>query len=210
MNTDRKALVVEKITGACIAFTILSKGFEESAHFEHYPLRVGFIFFAGLFVLAGALLYGRIEQRIHHFAAIFHVLEGLVEILCATLFLVRGSRWLPVFLFFIGAMYVFIGAIQFFCRHNDPQATMLRLKPYLGGAFIIFAAAVSAVNALTSRSRVVFIMTAFVVGIGLFLVFWRKPLPKLQLSGKLYDKKERRRTDPPAVAGTDRDGDSIP
>lgn len=188
MSADRKKIVAEKIAGAMIAFTILTKGWAEAAHFAHHPLRVGFIFAAGLFVLASSLLYERIERRIHHFAALFHVLEGLVEILCATLLLANGGHWIPYFLYFIGVFYVVMGTVQFLTRNADPEATMVRCQPYFGGAFLAFAAVVSTINLLTERKLPVFVVAGIMVIAGLLLIFRRRAMPRLYLVRKLLDR----------------------
>ena len=72
-----------EFAGICIGAQILSKAFDKLHDFSHYPVHVGFLFFAGVFVIVGSLFHRPLEKRIKNSHALFHLAEGLVMIVSA-------------------------------------------------------------------------------------------------------------------------------
>ncbi len=65
---------------------------------------------------------------------------------------------------------------------------MVRCRPYFGGTFLAFAAVVSTINLLTERKLPVFLAAGLMAVVGLFLIFRRRPMPRLHLAQKLLDR----------------------
>jgi hypothetical protein len=190
---DAKQEFIAKIADYAIGVTLLTKGWEEAEHIRHFPLRVAFIFLAGAFIIAGTSFSHFLEKRIRNFSGLFHLLEGIVEILVATILLQRGRHWIPVFLAFVGLMYVSIGLVQLLAGEGKQKEAMMRLRTAFGSAFIVFGASVAAINALTEPKLPVMICSALLVIMGIFIVHRRStPLFKRsRLASRLYDRLHR-------------------
>lgn len=85
-----------------IGLSLLIKGYEELPHFSHYPFSIGFIFFAGVFIILGTRFHHHLEKRIRHSGGLFHVLEGLVEIITAIILFQGLKKMIPFFSLLLG------------------------------------------------------------------------------------------------------------
>jgi hypothetical protein len=122
MDQDRKEKVRErlgKIAEYSIGLTLLSKGWEEAEHLDRFPVRVVFIFLAAVFVIVGTTFHHLLENKVKNSAGLFHILEGVVEIMCASILLEKGKHWIPAFLAFIGLYYLSQGLVQFLTNDDN-------------------------------------------------------------------------------------------
>lgn len=190
---DAKSAFIARIADYAIGFTVLAKGLEEAEHIRHFPFRVVFVFLAGAFIIVGASFSHFFEKRIRNFSGFFHLLEGIVEMIVATILLQRGRHWIPVFLAFIGLVYFTIGVVQLLADAGKQKEVMLRLRGILAVVFIVFGTAVAAFNALTEPKLPVMICCLLLVIIGIFFVHRRGvPLVKRsRLASRLYDRLHR-------------------
>ncbi|MCX6557719.1 MAG: hypothetical protein NTW95_09875 [Candidatus Aminicenantes bacterium] len=190
---DAKNAFIAKFADYVIGFTLLSKGWEEAEHIHHFPLRVVFIFLAGAFIILGASFSHFFEKRIRNFSGLFHLLEGIVEILVATILLQRGRHWIPVFLAFIGLVYFSMGLAQLLAGEGKQKEAMMRLRIAFGIVFIVFGAGMATLNALTEFKLPVLICCAVLVVAGI-IILSRRGVPsneRSQLASRLYDRLHR-------------------
>lgn len=156
-----------------IGFTIITKGFEELPHFHNHPFSVGFIFFAGVFIILATAFHHQFEKRVRHSGGIFHILEGLVEIITAIILFQGIKRMIPMILFFIGLVYLSLGIIEHFQTPQNREHLMRRFSFWMGFAFILFASSLSIFNALTTNKLPAYIVCVLMVWGGVLLVFMR-------------------------------------
>jgi len=190
---DAKNAFIAKVADYAIGVWVLTKGWEEAEHFGHFPFRVVFIFLAGAFIILGASFSRFFEKRIRNFPGLFHLLEGIVEILVATILLQRGRHWIPVFLAFIGLVYFSMGLAQLLAGEGKQKEAMMRLRTPLGIVFVVFGAGLAVFNALMEFKLPVLISSAVLVVAGIFILSRRGvPLNKRsQLASRFYDRLHR-------------------
>lgn len=141
---------------------------------------------AGLFVILGAALHRRIAKKIRNFAELFHVLEGLVEIVCASILLEKGKHWIPVFLAFIGLFYLSQGLTQFLTKEKNREKVLVQFRTIQGIVFIAFGAATAALNVLTDRKIEVYGAAAALALGGIIALLRRKSQRKIGVLNKAY------------------------
>lgn len=170
VKQDAKNAFIAKLADYIIGVTLLIKGWEEAEHIRHFPFRVVLIFLAGAFIILGASFSHFFEKRIRNFSGLFHLLEGIVEILIATILLQRGRHWIPIFLAFIGLVYFSMGLAQLLAGEGKQKEAMMRLRIAFGIVFIVFGAGLAALNALTEFKLPVLICCAVLVVAGIFIL----------------------------------------
>ena len=184
-----KSEFIAKFADYAIGFTVLVKGWAEAEHIRHFPFRVVFILLAGAFIILGASFSHFFEKRIRNFSGLFHLLEGIVEIIVATILLQRGSYWIPIFLAFIGLVYFSMGLAQLLAEEGEKKGAMLRLRGVLAIVFIVFGTGIAVFNALTEFKLPVLICGAVLVIAGI-LILSRGGAPlvkRSRLASRLYD-----------------------
>ena len=132
----RRRFSREKIAHLLVGFAILAKGW---AKLEEHPgpsAEVILIFLAGIFIILGTIFLRRLEEKIGNFAATFHVAEGLALLFVGSIFLREGSSRLQYFYFFIGAAFLAIGLIFFFCPREKKDKVRSRVQLWLGIALL--------------------------------------------------------------------------
>jgi hypothetical protein len=186
----QKEKVLERVGEYAIGFGLLAKGWDEAESLGHFPFRVAFIFLAGLFVIVAATIHPLLERRIKNVGGLFHALEGLVEIVGATILLEKGKHWIPVFLAFIGLIYLSLGLVQLLTEPDRREEAMRRLRVGHGVAFIAFAVVIAIVNALIEPKIELFLTCGVLVAAGIFILRKRGAPAKrrLGLAGRIYDR----------------------
>lgn len=175
-----------------IGLSLLAKGWDEAAHFAEFPFRVIFIFCAGVFILAGTKLRHRIEKKVPNFHGVFEILEGLVEIAVGTILLEEGKQFIPVFLAFVGLIYLSRGVTYLATKPENREKAFKRFRKILGLAMIVFAVTMAAINAMTRNEPMVYIATgALVVGAVIALVRRHSTRTRLGIVEKLIDRKKK-------------------
>jgi len=194
-HNERRKAILEKIAEFGIGLTLLSKGWEYVEEFERFPLWVAFIFAAAVLVIAGALFHERLERKIKNSTGLFHILEGVVEIVCGAILLDKGKRWLPMFLALIGFVYLSVGLVRFLTKAENRERAERRLRMYQAAAFIIFAAATAVFNTMSDREPMVYLVDGVLVAVGIFILTRKgKRLKKPGLAGKVLDRLDKKKT----------------
>lgn len=166
-----KAQKFLKIYEYIIGVTIILKGTEELPHFHHHPLSVGFIFFAGVFIILATTFHHQFEKRVKHGQGVFHILEGMVEMITAFILFQGTKKMIPFFLFFIGVVYFIMGIVEHYQTPENKERLMRQFGFWMGFAFITFSCAISIFNLLTTNKPAVYLMTVLMVWIGWFLIY---------------------------------------
>lgn len=168
---DRRSRALQNVAHCLIGFGLLIKGWEKLEHFGQYPLLVIFLFFAGLLIISGAALHDRIEKKIPHFSAVFHVLEGLALIAAAIILLEKKGSRIPYFLLFIGVIYIVLGTVQLLAPQKDREKYLLRLQLVLGIVFLAAAVLSFVLNILRDGNVWMYVMAAVLAagGIGILV-----------------------------------------
>ena len=196
MEQNQRARLREKLVRIPeygIGLILLSKGWEEAEHLEQFPVRVVVIFLAAVFVIAGATFHRQLERRIKNSTGLFHILEGVVEIICATILLEKGKHWLPIFLAFLGLFYLSGGLVQLLTGAENRERAERRLRMCQAVAFIVFAVATALATSLTDREPMVYLMDVFFVAVGIsILVRKGRPCERISLLGRLLDRLDKR------------------
>ena len=157
----------EPVAGICIGVQILSKGFDKLDHFSHHPFSVGFLFFAGGFVILGSLLHVRLERRIKNLHGLFHLAEGLAMIVSALVLLDGGKVRLPAFIAFAGCLYVVLGIVGLATRGAYTKHRALLMRG-IGSALLAFGAAAFVWVWRTDRDPMVLGVSGLMAALGLF------------------------------------------
>lgn len=178
-----------EIAGLVIGIQILVKAWEKIPYFSHNPLHVGFLFLAGLFVLVGSLLHHRLEKRIRNVHALFHLIEGCVFAVTALLFFEKGKFRMPVFLIFIGCLYVVLGVIELKMKDESDYKFGRRLLRGMGMILLAFGLTAIVWNGLDDKDPWVFGVSGLFVLIGLFYsIFSGWIVTRLRIPGKVGEK----------------------
>jgi Ca2+/H+ antiporter len=189
----QKAKILERIGEYAIGVGLLAKGWAEAERLGRFPFRVAFIVLAGVFVVAAATIHPRLEKRTRNVGGLVLALEGLVEIVSATILLEEGKHWIPVFLAFIGLVYLSLGLVRFLAGPARREEAMRRLRAGLGIAFIVFAVVIAFVNVLIEPKIELFLTCAVMIVLGIFILRKRgAPAQKrLGLAGRIYDRLDK-------------------
>jgi hypothetical protein len=180
---------LEKIPEYGIGLTLLSKGWDEVEHFHRFPVWVAFIFLAAVFVIVGATFHDRLESKVKNSAGLFHILEGVVEIICATVLLEEGKHWLPIFLAFLGFCYLSGGLVRFLTGAENFERVQKRFRVFQAIAFIVFAVATFVFNYLTDGKLIVYLMDgALMAGGTIILTRKGAPRKRIGLVGRIYNR----------------------
>jgi hypothetical protein len=172
---------LETLSHILIGIPLIMKGIDKAEHFEKHPFTVLFLFACGAFILLGAAFHHRLEKKIPNFYALFHIAEGLALIVTGIALLEKSSR-LPYFLFFLGAIYLGLGAFNFFTDASEKKRLQPLLVTGMGIVFLVAAAVFLVFNYLNSRNSWAYFITAVIALVGIFfLVVIRKKVN----SGKL-------------------------
>ncbi len=195
-DQDRNEKVRErfaKIAEYGIGLTLLSTGWEEAEHLDRFPVRVVFILLAAAFVITGTAFHDRLEKRIRNSSGLFHILEGVVEIICASILLEKRKHWIPIFLAFVGLIYLSNGLVQLLTRAESLERAQRRLRIFQAVAFIVFAAATAVFNALTDRMAIVFMADGVFMLAGIFILAKKgAPRKRIGLAARIYDRLNKR------------------
>jgi hypothetical protein len=186
---EKMSARLEKIPEYSIGLILLSKGWDEVEHFSRFPVWVAFIFLAAVFVIVGTMFHDRLERKVKNSAGLFHILEGVVEIICATVLLEKGKHWLPIFLVFLGLCYLSGGLVQFLTGAENLERAQRRLRIFQAIAFIIFAVATSVFNSLADGEPMVYLTDGVFVAAGIFILAKKGvPRKRIGLAGRIYDR----------------------
>ncbi len=187
---------LEKISEYAAGLTLLSKGWEEAEQFTEFPAWVIFIFAAGIFVILGTTFEEKLEHKIKSAGGLFHVLEGVVEIIGAAILLNRGKHWIPLFLGFIGLIYLSGGLVELLTRPERKEIAERRLRMVQAIAFIVFAVVMAVWTTLLDRQVMVYVMAVVLIAAGI-IILKRKGAParRLGLAGKVIEKFSKESSD---------------
>lgn len=158
--------------GLAVGIQILVKAFDKLPYFSHYPLHIGFLFSAGLFVIIGSIFHHLLEKYIKHSHALFHLIEGFVFIISALLLFEKGKIRLPAFIIFIGFIYLLIGVIGYKVSETNYKQISKPLFRWLGITFLLFGFIAMVINWNYDKNTWVFIIASLFVFIGLFYSFF--------------------------------------
>jgi len=163
-----------------IGFTLVMKGISKLDHFHHHPLSIIAVFAAGAFIMLGTFFHHPLSRRIPNFTALFHIAEGIALTLVGAILLEKGAR-IPYFLFFIGAIYLVIGTIQFLAKAEQQERILPRIQLVVGFLFIMGGFAAVTYNLLDDRNKWMFIISGVMVAAGVFLLILRRRARKSSL-----------------------------
>ena len=172
---NKRNVLAEKIAHYGVGLTLVLKGIDKAEHYRQNPLTVLFLFAAGAFIILGAAFHHRFEKKIPNFTALFHVAEGIGLILIGFVLLKKSQR-LPYFLFFIGAVYLALGAFNLFTNEEQKKKSAPRLPLALGTVFLIAALVAITLNVLGSGNTWAYLTAGVMAAIGSFLLLFRKRL----------------------------------
>lgn len=192
MDQNRKEALrarLEKIPEYSIGLILFFKGWDEAEQFGRFPVRVVVIFLAAAFVITGAAFQQRLERRIRNSTGLFHMLEGVVEIICASILLEKGKHWLPIFLAFLGLFYFSGGLVQLLTAAENWKRAERRLRVGQAIAFIIFAGATALAVSLTDREPMVYLMDVVLAAAGILILVRKGASRKrIGLVGRILDR----------------------
>ena len=132
----RRSIPRESFNHFLVGFVILAKGWAKLVEHPDHPVEILLIFLAGIFIILGTLFHRRLEEKIKNFTATFHVAEGLALLFIGVIFLREGGSRLQYFYFFIGAVYLAVGLIFFFCPKEKRERMKVRVQLWIGIAFL--------------------------------------------------------------------------
>jgi uncharacterized membrane protein HdeD (DUF308 family) len=192
LEQSRKELIkarVEKISEYAAGLTLLSKGWEEAERFKEFPAWVIFIFAAGAFVIVGTIVQEKLEHKLRSARGLFHALEGVVEIIGAAILLDKGKHWIPLFLGFVGLLYLSGGLVELLTRPEKRERAERRLRVVQAIAFIAFAIATAAWTTFTDRELMVYVIAVVLIAGGTMILKRKgRPMKKLGMAGKIVEK----------------------
>jgi peptidoglycan/LPS O-acetylase OafA/YrhL len=193
--SQERSFAAERFSEYAIGITLLLKSWEDAPHFHHFPLRVIFIFLAGLFIIIGTKFHNQLAEKAKSLPGVFHLLEGLAEIIAASIFFEEGKRWSPPFFALIGFYFCSLGLVVLLAKEGKREKAFCRLRIFQGIAFIVFAVALAVANALIQPKPVVMICSALLVFVGMSLILRRNaPLRKrISLTFKAYEYLHRKK-----------------
>ncbi len=170
-----------EFAGLAIGLQILVKAWDKLPYFSHYPLHVGFLIFAGLFVTFGSIFHHLLEKRIKHVHALFHLIEGVVFIIIALILIEKGKFRMPAFLIFIGCLYVVLGAVNYKMNEENYMQFGKQLLKWLGFAFLAFGLSAIGLNWYYDKDEWVLGIAVLFILFGLFyLIFTDRILSKMK------------------------------
>jgi hypothetical protein len=172
-GSENKSAIFESISHVLIGFTLVIKGIDKAEHFSQHPKTVVFLFCAGAFIILGAFFHHGIENKIRNFTALFYVAEGISLVLVGLVLLEKSAR-LPYVMFFIGAVYLGIGAFEFFTDAAKKKELRPVLLAVLGTVFLLAALVAFVLNFLGSNNSWVFIIAGMFAVCGLFILLVRR------------------------------------
>ena len=174
-NREPKNKLLLNLPHFLIGFTLIMKGVDKAEHYHHFPFQVLFIFFAGSFIILGTVFRHIIERKIKNFTALFHVAEGISLILIGVILLENSLR-IPCILFFIGAVYLTIGIVDFFTSKEGKKIIMPRLLIILGTAFLAAALTALIFNLRGDGNIWMYITTVLLAAAGIGILLARRRL----------------------------------
>jgi uncharacterized membrane protein len=180
-GATRTTARLEKLSHFLIGIPLIMKGIDKAEHFDSHPFTVLFLFAAGAFILLGAAFHHRLEKKIPNFIALFHVAEGLALIVSGIALLEKSSR-LPYFLFFLGFVYLGLGAFNFFTDASEKKRLLPLFMTALGLVFLVAAAVFLVFNHLNSRDPWAYFSAVVIALVGIFILL---VIRKKAVSGKL-------------------------
>ncbi len=172
-GSAKNKAIPEKIAHSGVGLTLIFKGIDKAEHFSHNPGTVIFLIAGGLFVILGALVHHQIEKKVPNFTALFHVIEGIALILIGFVLLEKSSR-MPYFLFFIGFIYLLLGAFNLFADEEQKKKFAPRLPLVLGAVFWAAALVALTLNYLNSGNTWAYITAGVMAVMGSFLLLVRR------------------------------------
>ena len=157
------------IGGFCLGAQILTKAIDKLPHFSEHPFRIGFLLAAGAFVTAGSLAYHRLERRMPHLHGLFHLIEGCVLAVSASLLFEKGKIRMPLVILFLGILYVVLGATSYWITPRNQDRVGRRLLKWMGAAFLVAGGVACGLNLANDRDGWVFVIGALFLALGLLL-----------------------------------------
>lgn len=171
--TAKRNAVSGKISHALVGLVLLLKGWDKAEHFESHPFTVVFLLAAGAFIILGAAFLHPLERKIPNFSAFFHVAEGLALIVLGFALLEKSSR-MPYYLFFVGAVYLGIGAFEFFTDNDEKKRLRSLWLTAMGGVFLLAALVFAVFNFFNSGNFWAYFTCGVLAVMGLFFLFMRR------------------------------------
>jgi len=168
----RNALLL-KFSHILVGIPLILKGIDKAAHFNSHPFTVIFLLGAGTFIILGTVFHHRLEKKIPNFTALFHFAEGIALILIGFSLLEKSSR-MPYFLFFIGAVYLGLGAFEFFTDAAAKKKLRPLLLTVMGIVFLFAAAIFMAFNFFHSGNTWAYITAGIIAVMGVFILTIRR------------------------------------
>lgn len=160
-----------EFAGFLIGVQILLKALDKMKYFSEYPVHVCFLFAAALFVMAGSIYNGLKRKESAHSHALFHLIEGVVLVICAIILFEEGKFRLPAFIAFIGCLYVLMGIIGYKLNKDNFRQLGKPILRWVGSAFILFGLIAVIWNWNYDKDKWVFIISGMFILIGAFYAF---------------------------------------
>jgi MFS family permease len=155
------------IGGFCLGLQILVKASEKVPYFDEHPFRIGFLLAAGVFVTAGSLVFHRLERRMPHLHGLFHLIEGCVLVVSASLLFEKGKIRMPLVILFLGILYVVLGAATYWITPRNQDRVGRRLLKWMGTAFLGAGGLACGLNLANDRDGWVFVIGGLFLALGL-------------------------------------------
>jgi uncharacterized membrane protein len=162
-----------KFSHILVGIPLILKGIDKAENFNSHPFTVIFLFAAGTFIILGTIFHHWLENKIPNFTALFHFAEGIALILIGFALLEKSSR-LPFFLFFIGAVYLGLGAFEFFTDAAEKKKLRPLLSTVMGIVFLVAASVFMAFNFFNSGNTWAYITAGVIAVMGVFILTIRR------------------------------------
>lgn len=171
--SDERYAMLESLAHYLVGLTLALKGIDLAEHFSRHPFTVLFLFCASAFIILNAIFHHRIEKNEPHFAALFHVAEGVFLIIIGLVLLGKDSRQ-PFFFIPAGAAYLVLGSCELFSDAAKKRDLPRFLLTAPATVFLAAAGIALAVNLLGANNTRVYFTAGVLAVSGMFIMMVRK------------------------------------
>jgi peptidoglycan/LPS O-acetylase OafA/YrhL len=169
-TTLRRRNFRESFSHFLVGFAILAKGWAKLEEHPGLSAEIILIFLAGIFIILGTVFLRRLEEKIRNFTATFHVAEGLALLFVGSIFLREAGSRLQYFYFFIGAAFLAVGLVFFFCPAEKREKAQFQVQIWLGIAFMAAGIFTFVMNRFGETSPWADVVALVFVAVGLAMI----------------------------------------